>query len=113
MGRPTTDPEEALRAGLLAPAAQHKGYGLSIIVEVLAGVLTGFPFATDADAHGRREGGVGHLVIAINPGAFVEPDRFYDGVEQLVTLIKAVPLAKGGTGVFLPGSRSGTRRKSA
>ena len=102
-GRPTTDPEEALRAGLLAPAAQHKGYGLSVIVEVLAGVLTGSPFATDADAHGRRDGGVGHLVIAINPGAFVEPDRFYVGVEQLVTQIKATPLAEGKTGVFLPG----------
>lgn len=102
-GRPTTDPDEALRAGLLAPAGQHKGYGLSVIVDVLAGILTGSPSSTDASAHGRREGGVGHLVLAIQPGVFVEPDRFYGGVEQLVARIKAVPLAEGARGVFLPG----------
>jgi LDH2 family malate/lactate/ureidoglycolate dehydrogenase len=102
-GRPTTDPEEALRGGLLAPTGQHKGYGLSVIVEVLAGILTGSPFATAADAHGHREGGVGHIVISINPGAFGDTGRFYDGVEQLVAQIKAVPLAEGAAGVFLPG----------
>lgn len=102
-GRPTTDAAEALRAGLLAPTGRHKGYGLSVIVEVLAGVLTGSPFAADADAHGHRDGGVGHIVIAINPGVFVEPNRFFDGVERLVSQIKAVPLAGDAAGVFLPG----------
>lgn len=102
-GRPTTDAEEALHVGLLGPTGQHKGYGLSVIAEVLAGVLTGSPFATDANAHGHRDGGVGHIVIAISPGVFVERDQFYDGVERLVTQIKAVPLAEGAKGVFLPG----------
>jgi LDH2 family malate/lactate/ureidoglycolate dehydrogenase len=102
-GRPTTDAEEAFHAGLLAPTGLHKGYGLSVIAEVLAGVLTGSPFATDADAHAHREGGVGHIVIAINPEAFVGRDRFYDGVERLIMQIKAVPLAEGAGSVFLPG----------
>lgn len=102
-GRPTTDPVEALRVGMLAPVGRHKGYGLSVIAEVLAGVLTGSPFGTDSDAHGHREGGVGHLVMAINPSYFVEMSRFYDGVERLVAQIKAVPPSEGGEGVYLPG----------
>jgi LDH2 family malate/lactate/ureidoglycolate dehydrogenase len=102
-GRPTTDAVEALRAGMLSPVGQHKGYGLSVIAEVLAGVLTGSPFGVDSDAHGRREGGVGHLVMAINPGFFLEPFRFYDGIEQLVSQIKAVPVTEGAERVYLPG----------
>jgi LDH2 family malate/lactate/ureidoglycolate dehydrogenase len=102
-GWPTTDAAEALRAGMLAPVGRHKGYGLSVIAEVLAGVLTMSPFGTDSDAHGRQAGGVGHLVLAINPGHFLEPVSFYEGVESLVAQIRAVPCAADGAGVFLPG----------
>src|SRR5262249_31619430 len=50
-GRPTTDAAEALSARSLAPVGGYKGYGLSVIAEVLAGVLTGSPFGATADGH--------------------------------------------------------------
>src|ERR671910_524605 len=50
-GRPTTDPNEFVRGGLMAPlgspAAPHKGFGLALVIDALAGVLTGAPFARE------------------------------------------------------------------
>lgn len=102
-GRPTTDAAEALAAGSLAPIGSHKGYGLAVVTELLAGVLTGSPFGVDSDAHGHRAGGVGHVMIALDPAAFVSPEAFAAGVGALEAQIRAAPLAEGGDAVFLPG----------
>ena len=60
-GRPTTDAVAAL-AGSLLPAAGHKGLALAMIVEVLAGALTGArPLLSEGGAPGGvigKEGGV-------------------------------------------------------
>jgi LDH2 family malate/lactate/ureidoglycolate dehydrogenase len=102
-GRPTTDAVAALQAGLLAPVGQHKGYGLAVIAEVLAGVMTGSPFGLQSDAHGKADGGVGHVAIVIDPFWLVSRERFYSGIERLVDEIKSVPLAEGAKAVYLPG----------
>jgi L-2-hydroxycarboxylate dehydrogenase (NAD+) len=102
-GRPTTDAAEALAAGLLAPIGGHKGYGLSVTAEVLAGVLTGSPFGLAASAHARPQGGVGHLAMAIDPAFFVEPAEFAAGVARLREEIRSVPRAEGVEAVYLPG----------
>ncbi len=53
--------------GLLAPMGGHKGYGISFIMDVLSGVLTGSGYATDVvgpyvpDQRSR----CGHLVLAL------------------------------------------------
>jgi L-2-hydroxycarboxylate dehydrogenase (NAD+) len=86
-GRPTTDAQRALAAGLLAPAGGHKGLALALMIDVLAGVLTGSPAGRDADAHGHSDGGVGHLVIALRTDLFT--DRFADGVEDLLAGLRA------------------------
>lgn len=102
-GRPTTDAAEALSAGLLAPVGGHKGYGLSVISELIAGVMTGSPFGFNSDAHANAKGGVGHLVMAIRPDFFIDEQEFYQQVEELVRQIKSVPLAEGADAVYLPG----------
>jgi LDH2 family malate/lactate/ureidoglycolate dehydrogenase len=88
-GRPTTDAASALDAGLLAPAGGHKGLALALMIDVLAGVLTGSPAGRDADAHGRPEGGVGHLVIALRTDLFVAPEAFAGGLEDLLAGLRA------------------------
>ncbi len=102
-GRETTDAQAALAAKILVPTGGYKGYGLAVIGEILAGILTSSPFGVDSDAHGKRDGGVGHVVLAIDPGFFLDPERFLDGVERLVDQIKAVRLAEGHETVYLPG----------
>jgi LDH2 family malate/lactate/ureidoglycolate dehydrogenase len=83
-GRPTTDAARALAAGLLAPTGGHKGLALALMIDVLAGVLTGSPAGERADAHGHASGGVGHLVIALRTDLFVKRDAFDAELEQLL-----------------------------
>jgi L-2-hydroxycarboxylate dehydrogenase (NAD+) len=101
-GRPTVDAAEALAASLLAPIGGHKGYVLSVMLEVLTGILTGSRFGLDADAHSHREGGVGHLLIAIRPDLFVHRERFLESVEVLVAQLRSASTTQG-VEVLLPG----------
>lgn len=102
-GQPTKDPSAVFSGGLLAPVGEHKGYGLSVMIEILAGAMTGSPFGLFADNHDHPKGGVGHIAIAIAPDFMRDMDAFYDDVETLVEQIKASPPAIGGTGALLPG----------
>ncbi|MGI8563442.1 MAG: Ldh family oxidoreductase [Candidatus Dormibacter sp.] len=101
-GRPTVDSTEALAASLLAPMGGHKGYVLSVMLEILTGVLTGSRFGLDAHAHSHLEGGVGHLLIAVRPDLFVARERFLESVEELVAQLRAAPTAQEAQ-VLLPG----------
>lgn len=100
-GLPTTDAAAALNTGSLEPVGSHKGYGLAVVIELLAGVLTGSPFGAAAHPHERP--GVGHLMIALDPGTFVGMERFFAGVETLEREIRNAPLAEGSDAVYLPG----------
>ena len=102
-GRPTTDAAQALEAVLLAPMGAHKGYGLALVLDILTGILTGSRFGSNADGHLHAEGGVGHLVIVIDPGLFVPKEQFVDSVEALIQEVKSVPLAEGSYEIQIPG----------
>lgn len=102
-GRPTTNADAILYGGLLAAIGEHKGYGLSVVVEVLAGVLTGSPFGLTSDNHDHKGGGVGHFVLVVAPDFLRETDAFYDDVEELVRQIKASAVVEGGAAPMLPG----------
>jgi len=103
-GAPTTDAQEAID-GIILPMAQHKGYIISMMMDVLAGVLTGSGFG--AQVHGPYQADqlsrCGHLMIAIDVAAFQPPDEFAARMEQLVAAIKSVPVAAGFDEVFYPG----------
>jgi LDH2 family malate/lactate/ureidoglycolate dehydrogenase len=102
-GRATTDPNAILANGILAAVGEDKGYGLSVMTEVLAGILTGSPFALGSNNHDHPKGGVGHFLLAIAPDFLRDMEAFYDDVEELVRQVKASPLAEDSKGIFLPG----------
>jgi len=103
-GAPTTDPAAAI-AGVILPMAGHKGYAISLMMDVLSGVLTGSAFGTAVSGpyQVERPSGCGHLFIALDVAAFGDPDGFARRMEQLVAEVKAVPLAKGFGDVHYPG----------
>jgi (2R)-3-sulfolactate dehydrogenase (NADP+) len=112
-GRPTTDPEAA-RDGMMAPLGGAKGAGLALLVDVLAGALTGSNLSHESSSFGGNEGGppgVGQLFVAFAPGAFVPAGglatSFGDRVERLAAVIESQP------GARLPGSRRHERRAHA
>jgi LDH2 family malate/lactate/ureidoglycolate dehydrogenase len=103
-GAPTTDPAAAI-AGAILPMAGHKGYAISLMMDVLSGVLTGSAFgsAVGGPYQAEQPSGCGHLFIALDVAAFGDPDGFARRMEQLVGEIRSVPLAQGFDEVLYPG----------
>jgi LDH2 family malate/lactate/ureidoglycolate dehydrogenase len=114
-GAPTTDPQAAID-GIVLPMAQHKGYAIALMMDVLSGVLTGSGFGSNV--HGpyqfEHASQCGHLAIAIDIAAIQSVADFNARMEQLISEIKGVPLAQGCDEVFYPGemeARNDTRNR--
>lgn len=103
-GRPTTDPAEAL-AGAILPMAEHKGYVISVMMDVLSGVLTGSGFGTEVTGPYQSEhrSRAGHLFLALDVAAFLTPAEFDARMVRLIDELKSTPLARGADEVFYPG----------
>ena len=105
-GEPTTDPQEAID-GIILPMAEHKGYAIASMVDVLSGVLTGSGFLSQVRSPYKtaEKSNCGHLMIAINIEVFQPLAQFEARMEQYIAEVKSVPLAKGCDEVFYPGER--------
>jgi LDH2 family malate/lactate/ureidoglycolate dehydrogenase len=103
-GAPTTDAAAAI-AGIILPMGEHKGYAISLMMDVLSGVLSGSGFADGV--HGpyqaEQRSGCGHLMIALDVERFLPMAEFGARMEQLIATIKRAPLAPGFESVFYPG----------
>ncbi len=67
-GRPTTDPKAALD-GFLQPLAGHKGYGLALVVDLFAGLLSGAAYLTHVSSWSEdpeKPQDLGHFFIALD-----------------------------------------------
>ena len=103
-GAPTTDPQEAID-GIILPMAEHKGYAIAMMVDVLSGVLTGSGFLTQVHSPYKtaKKSNCGHLFIAVNIEALQPLSEFNARMEQYIAEVKSVPRAQGFDEVFYPG----------
>lgn len=103
-GRPTTDPSAGI-AGTILPMAGHKGYAVSVLMDVASGVLSGSGFLTGITGPYVPEGrsGVGHLAIAIDISAVRPLAEFEADMERMIADLKSAPRAPGVEEVFYPG----------
>jgi LDH2 family malate/lactate/ureidoglycolate dehydrogenase len=107
-GHDTTDAAAALD-GVLLPIAEHKGYGLAFIAEILAAALSGAVFATEMPrgflAQGSRvmdRWGCGHFAIAISLSSFTDAERVTGSIDALIASMKSSdPIGDGE--IFVPG----------
>lgn len=107
-GNPTENPREALEGALL-PVGGPKGYGLSIIVDILSGLLMGSLYGRDIRSmfiDFTRPMGVGHFMMAVNVESFMPIDDFRKKVDIYIREIKGSKKAKGFEEILLPGERS-------
>ncbi|MCY3773595.1 MAG: Ldh family oxidoreductase [Gemmatimonadetes bacterium] len=105
-GLPTTDPGVFTFTGALTPFSGHKGYGLALFVESLAGVLAGAGVTTDIVSWGKVTDATcdeGHNFIAVDAGAMMPVDAFYDRVDELVRRMREAPKAAGADRTYVPG----------
>jgi LDH2 family malate/lactate/ureidoglycolate dehydrogenase len=107
-GRPTTDPGALLQGGLLTPLghphAPHKGFGLALFVDALAGVLSGAGFGQEVAG-----GAPGNLLWALDVEAFLPQEAFLARMDAQLDQIKQGERLADVDELLVPGER-GQRR---
>jgi LDH2 family malate/lactate/ureidoglycolate dehydrogenase len=101
-GKPTNAPSQLRRGGALLPVGGsegYKGYGLSVMVEILCGLLTGLGFGVEPT--GRHNDGCFMAVFKVD--AFRPLTQFKKDVGELAAYLKATKPAEGSSGVYYPG----------
>ena len=101
-GNPTTDPEDYFRGGAILPVGAdqgHKGSGLSFMVEMFSGILTGLGFGINPQAPHND----GCFIAVFNVEAFRPLAQFRREVSQFAEFIKSSAPAPGFSEVFYPG----------
>ena len=109
--KPTTDPRKVLASRLLTPLGgsrelgSHKGYGLGVMVHILAGCLSGASFSPlrnrtqkPSDPHN-----IGHFFLAIDPRAFRAEGEFEEDLDQVIDVLRGAKRADPNQPVLIPG----------
>lgn len=112
-GKNTTDPFEV---NALLPIAGPKGYGLMMMVDVLAGILLGLPFGRNVSSmyHDLTEGrNLGQLHIVIDPAAFTSVAGFRKNLSQVMHDLNHIKPAPGFDKVMYPGQNSESKERES
>jgi ureidoglycolate dehydrogenase (NAD+) len=102
-GTPSTDPKSA---AIPLPLGGPKGSGLSLMFELMAGVLSGAPVLAPAlgpEHRGRHTQNA--FILALDVAAFRVPGDFVADVDDLIGVLKALPAREGFGEILLPGER--------
>lgn len=105
-GQPTTDPRKILDGGRILPIGGYKGFGLTMVLEILCGVLTGGAVGT-----GLRElynapelaQKIGHFALVIDPAAFTGRDLFLANMAAYLDMIKSSDRMPGVDEIIIAG----------
>jgi ureidoglycolate dehydrogenase (NAD+) len=102
-GRPTTDPHKAT---MPLPLGGPKGSGLSLMIELLTGVLGGTAILADVLGPERSTRNAQNALIVVMDVVAFRPDGgFFADADALADLIKQLPLREGFDEILLPGER--------
>jgi LDH2 family malate/lactate/ureidoglycolate dehydrogenase len=107
-GRPLTDPKRA-NEGFLLPIGGYKGYGLSLVVGLLAGTVNGAAMGKeviDFNADAQSPTNTGQAIIVIDPSAFGDLAQFKTSVDTLIRDLRASERMPGVDRIRVPGERS-------
>jgi LDH2 family malate/lactate/ureidoglycolate dehydrogenase len=115
-GKPLTDPKRA-DEGMLLPLggmeAGYKGFGLAMIIGLIAGTLGGAAMGKDVVDFNHDDDSVtntGQAICAVNVAAFGDVATFKAAVDTLVRDIQDSERIPGVDRITLPGERSAETR---
>ena len=113
-GQPTTDSDEAMK-GLLVPIGMYKGTGLSLAMDMLAGLLLGAPPSADLSHQESlaSAGQVGHFFLALDIARFIALDEFEAKVGALLDRVENAARAVGVDRILLPGKIEAEKERAA
>src|SRR5512137_1870672 len=104
-GQPLTDPKRASE-GFLLPIGGYKGYGLNVVIGMLAGVLNGAAFGRNVvdfnkDLATRNNGG--RMILAMRIDNFQPVDTFKKEMDRVIREIRDSEKMDGVNRIWLPG----------
>lgn len=104
-GRPTTDPKAAL-GGFLLPVGGHKGYGLALIVDLFAGLLSGAAYLSHVkswvDAPEEPQN-LGHFFLVVDTANLGTSGWLSERMRDFAEILHSTPAADPEIPVLLPG----------
>src|SRR5258706_2089856 len=107
-GQPLTDPKRA-GEGFLVPIGGPKGYGLALMIGLLAGTLYGAAVwrdVVDYTKDSKTPSNTGQVIMAVDIAGFADVHAFTQGVESICDVMKSSPTLPGVEDVRLPGERT-------
>ncbi len=112
-GELTRDPNAVLEGGALHPLGGtdilrgYKGYGLSLLVDLLSGVLSGAAFADRVGKPNDTNPGtnVGHFFAAIQIEALRDLLGFKADMDEIIRLLKNAPKVEGQERIYIHGEK--------
>ncbi len=113
-GLPTNDPANIKAGGIgaLLPlggldiTAGYKGYGLSVMVDILCAVLSGGNYLTNVKGPGNQgPTGVSHFFMAIDIAAFRPMEMFREQMDDMIGILKNAPMAAGQDRIYIAGEK--------
>ncbi len=107
-GKPLTDPKRA-DEGHLLPIGDYKGYGLSLIIGILAGALNRAALGRDVIDFVKETGkatNTGQAIAALSVDAFMPAADFKRAVDQVIRDIRNSRRLPGVERIWLPGEQS-------
>ena len=111
-GQPLTDPKRA-NEGFLLPIGEYKGYGLALVIGLIAGTLNGAAMGRDVvdfNADDSTPTNTGHAIAAISIDAFGDVAEFKAAVDGLIRDIRSSRRLPGVERIWLPGEQSHLKR---
>lgn len=111
-GRPTNDPASFYGPppGALLPlggVVAHKGFGLSLVVEVLSGAISG----AGVSREGVTRAGNGMYIQCVNVEALIPLEEYSQHVETLIAHVKNTPTLPGFDEILIPGEPESRERE--
>jgi len=87
----------------------HKGFGLSLLVDILSGVLSGAAYASGVGS--GKHPNVGHFFMALRVENFIELDEFKKRMDDYIKLLHNFPKAEGQNRIYVHGEKEFEREK--
>jgi len=104
-GRPTTDPNVGFK-GFLLPMGGHKGFGLSLLVDIFCGVITGGSFQHQLKSmyvYPNDPSNTAHLMLVINPLFLMSQEQLKERMAEFFETVKQSPMWNSDSEMLLPG----------
>ncbi len=116
-GAPTNDPFAYPHAGHLLPYGGHKGYGIALMIESLAGMLCGgavrWEMLSWIDHDPTLPTKHGAAFLAFDIGQMTPINKFKERVDAMIRDIRETPKAKGSDRICVPGEMEWDNRRKA